>query len=142
MNKLLRASFVLIFFSFSLILFQFSCQSIADAEPVLSVDEAIKPLNQIFYFKADTIAKEQLWVANYDGSNQRVFLVLPENLNFISETVSVAPDGKTIFMTLNEVINSNTENTSVYSVNADGTGLKKIISGTDGLGEVGLAAAW
>ena len=142
MNKILKASFILIFFSFSLLLFQFSCQSVADAEPALSVDEAVKPLNQIFYFKVGSNGAEQLWVANYDGSNQRAFLVLPENLNFISETVSVAPDGKTIFMTLNEVINSNTENTSVYSVNADGTGLKKIIAGTDGSGEVGLAAVW
>lgn len=139
MNRLLKTSLVLVFFSFSMLLFQISCDNEAEANP--SVVGDVKPLKLIFYFKTGSTGREELWSANYDGTGQRSLLALPENLNFIYEIVSVSPDGEKIFMTLNEA-SGNGENTSVYSVNIDGTNLQKIIPGTDGSGEVALAAVW
>lgn len=124
MNKLFKSSLVLLLFSFSMILFQISCEEEADAVP--STTSTVKPTGLIYFFKNGANEKEELWTAKYDGSDQKLLVALPSGISFVDETgIGVSPDGAKIFFTVFVETSSN-EFAAIYSVNADGSGLTKV----------------
>src|SRR5689334_16056327 len=112
MKKIFLSSVALLTFSLSIILFQMSCKKSADAA---SPTVATAPLQQnkiVFTKNIPLVAPGtqglyygEIWVANYDGSNQqKINITLPSGL-FISYQpfVKLSPDQKTIFFRVDDI---------------------------------------
>ena len=138
MNKLFKSSLVLLLFSFSMIIFQISCEEEADAVP--STTSTVKPTGLIYFFKYGANQQVELWTAKYDGSDQKSLVTLTSGKTFFEEGgIGVSPDGTKIFFTVFETA-GNIEFAAIYSVNADGSGLTKVIGANSQ--DAVFAAVW
>lgn len=136
MKKLLLSSFVLLFFSTSLLIFQISCQKSADAQSPTGSTQQNKV---IFINYSLTPNKEQgsIWVMNYDGTGAtKLNINLPANFAF-GDIVRISPDAKTIFFSVIE--DRVTERDAIYSCSIDGSNLKKIYFNPNGASLLGAA---
>lgn len=112
MKNLFKSTLYLFVFTLAGIVFQISCSS--DSKSVNSI-----PIGKIVYEKGDGI-----WTANYDGTNSgQIPIVLPANVSFlfgsVYSSISVSPDGSTIFFTCSNTANSNLT-TELYSCGISG----------------------
>ena len=120
MKKLLLSSVVLLTFAVSLLIFNVSCKKEAKAQS----SQPIIQQGKIFFIKSVS-NEEQIWTANYDGTNQQeINLTLPTGTS-IDGISSISPDRKTIFVA---VADGSTDD--IYTCNVDGSNLKKILSNT------------
>jgi Tol biopolymer transport system component len=142
MKKILMSTIVLLAFSLSIILFQLSCKKQADAAST-TVNAQATQQNKILYLKdiyggsagANAYDSAEIWVANYDGTNQqKVNITLPTGYVIVlGQTVKVSPDGKTIFFDAFSP-GSNYPNTStpwsIFASNIDGSNVHLVVTGT------------
>ena len=120
MKKLLLSSVILLTFAVSLLIFNVSCKKEAKAQS----SQPIAQQSKIIFIKSVS-NEEQIWTANYDGTNQQeINLTLPVGSS-IDGISSISPDRKTIFV---PVWNGSVDD--LYTCNVDGSNLKKIISNT------------
>jgi hypothetical protein len=120
MKKLLLSSVIFLTFAMSLLIFEISCKKEAKAQTSPPTIQQGK----IFFIKSVS-NEEQVWTANYDGSNQQeINLALPAGSS-VDGISSISPDRKTIFVPV-----WNGSGDDIYTCNVDGTNLKKIISDT------------
>lgn len=144
MKKIIKTSFVLLFFAASISIFQLACDTEADALPALASD--VKPAQLLIYFKYnDQTENLELWSANYDGTNKKLIFTPPVNTFFSSDRkLNVSPDGTKIYLSLNfypNGVNGTVRLSGIYSINIDGSNLTKLIE--DPLeGGVLLADVW
>lgn len=131
MKKLLLSSIILFLFSASILLFQISCQKEANAK-VNNTDA-----NKIVFSKNNGSGAGEIWIANFDGSNQqRVDVSLPTNT--VAVSLSVSRDGSKIFFSTES---DDYIKEGIYTCNIDGSNLTKIINGPS-LGWVGYVCAY
>lgn len=126
MKKLSFASVILTCFSLSIILVQFSCSKNTDAQA--PNNPGLTQLNKLVYFaENNTGFGGDIWIANYDGSNQtKVNITIPSGY-VITSYARLSPDGKTLFF-VGE--NKSTEEDNIYSCNIDGSNVKEIVDGS------------
>jgi len=125
MKKLLLSSIVLLLFSFSILLFQVSCQKEANA----NTNNTTTTQNKILFVKSQTGQPREIWTANIDGTNQqKVNITIPSGKTIDDETVEITADGSKIVLVL---WNNATPSTGdIYTCNIDGSDLTKIIGNT------------
>ena len=120
MKKLLLSSIVLLLFSFSILLFQVSCQKEANANT-----NNITQLNKIVYIKEIDGSPErtELWISDIDGNNQtKIPVTFPFDYQFSS--ISLTTDGSKVIFS---VVNDTTRNGYIYSCKTDGSNLTKLV---------------
>jgi len=132
MKKLLTASLVLFIFSFSIIIFQTSCNKTVDAQSSTSSSVGLKQLNTILFYKLKGTTYNytyEIWIANFDGTNQKKLPVsIPTGMYF--DDAKLSPDGKTLFYAFHE--KQPGTNSYIYTCSIDGTNLKRILIDSSG----------
>lgn len=117
MKKLLYSSIILTLFSISLVLFQISCQ-----EEAVAKEEEIQ--NKFLYSSYES-GGVKYFIANIDGSDPvQIPITLPESLG-VDAPGQLTPDGKTLIFPVS--VNPIEDEYAIYSVNINGTNLKKIV---------------
>lgn len=88
-------------------------------------------LNKIIYTKVINSNSSEIWISNYDGTgNAKVNIVLPSGIGFSEEMVPVlSPNGQKIFFTAGTLASGSSRAVygDIYSCNADGSGVVKIV---------------
>jgi hypothetical protein len=71
---------------------------------------------------------EEIWTANYDGTNaQKVNIVAPSGMSIdLDSDPTISPDGQRIFFGMRE---TSTGSTHIYSCKSDGSNLIKVVDG-------------
>jgi hypothetical protein len=129
MKKLLLSSVILFIFSISLTIFQISCSKQTNAQ---TSPNNPQQLNKILYAQQiNATFTEEIWMANYDGTNQHIIPVaFPPNFHIDttipSKAVRLSRDGSTIFF-LGFYNNFTQNGSSIYACNIDGTKLRLVI---------------
>ena len=100
-------------------------------EQVKISTSGLQQLNKIVFSKqvyVGTVAQGEIWIANYDGTNQtKINIALPSGVRVQDgPNVKLSPDGKTLFFT---TTNTTSDEWQIYSCNVDGTNPKQITSG-------------
>jgi hypothetical protein len=128
MKSLLKSSLVLIVFSFSIIIFNISCEKTAEAQLTTPVS-GVQNVGLVFFNKYGDKDNE-FWKANFDGSNQVKIAIaaLPAGMQIDKVSLRVSPDGQKVFFNL---YNASLNQQNMYSCNIDGSGIKKIIDQVD-----------
>lgn len=139
MKSILKVSFVLLFFSLSVVVFQISCQKEVSAQNPNTVTNP--PKNKLVYEKTIQSGGGQqpveLWTCNYDGSGQqRINISLPAGL-FIDGNARISPDGQKLFF---NVVDATLN--YIYSCNIDGSGLTRILTQGSNETYIGVDAAF
>jgi len=142
MKKLLLSTIVLLAFSLSIVLFQLSCKKDAKAAST-TLSTQVAQQNKLLYLKdiyggaasGNAYDSAQLWMANYDGTDQQeVSVALPTGYVIVlGQTIKLSPDGKTIFLdAFSPGNNYPTTSTqwSIYACNLDGTNVHLVVPGT------------
>lgn len=125
MKNLLKITLYLSVFALAGILFQISCSN-SDFE---TQNANSTPIGKIVYQTGDKI-----WIANYDGTNAtQIPIVLPANVlyffNTTSSSLTVSPDGNTIFFTCVNTTNPSAPATKdLYSCSINGGNATLVIS--------------
>ena len=141
MKNLLRSTLYLTVFALAGILFQISCSNSENQNTIQTTNQ----IGKIVYETGDKI-----WTANYDGTNAtQIPIVLPSNLQFFfgttTSSLSVSPDGNTIFFTCYNSNNQTSTTTELYSSSISGGTATLVIpipSGSTGSEHVGHAVAY
>lgn len=125
MKKILLSSIILFLFSVSIVLFQISCKKEAVADVAVG-GTSPSNLGVILYTKRSVSSTTELWTANYNGTNQKKI-----NINLGTgksiETGFLSPDGKLVFVVLQEKLSNNDIVINTYSCQPDGSNLKRIL---------------
>lgn len=131
MKTLLKSSILLLFFSFSLLVFNLSCKKESTAQ---NTSTSIQNLGILVFTKVNGKVNE-FWTSKYDGTGQTKITVssLP-NGEIWKESIKISPDGKKFFF--NGITKSTDISSSIYSCNADGTGLTKLVDNIDEFSDV------
>jgi hypothetical protein len=158
MKTMFKSSILLLLFSFSLLVFNLSCEkeSIAQTttpytlpiatstklggviigtglnvttEGVLSTQ--INPGILVFAKSGDKA--NEFWTSKYDGSGQVKITIssLPSTGEIIKANIKITPDGKKFFFVANPNPTNQNSLDALYSCNADGSGLTKLIDNID-----------
>ena len=132
MKTLLKSSILLLFFSFSLLVFNLSCKKESTAQ---NTSTSIQNLGILVFAKGGDKANE-FWTSKYDGSGQIKITVssLPATGEIFKESIKISPDGKKFFF--NGITNSTNTSSSIFSCDADGTGLTKLVDNIDEFSDV------
>jgi hypothetical protein len=132
MKTLLKSSILLLFFSFSLLVFNLSCNKESTAQ---NTSTSIQNLGILVFAKGGDKANE-FWTSKYDGSGQIKITVssLPNTGEIFKESIKISPDGKKFFF--NGITNPTNTFSSIYSCNIDGTGLIKLVDNIDEFSDV------
>jgi hypothetical protein len=132
MKTLLKSSILLLIFSFSLLVFNLSCKKESTAQ---NTSTSIQNLGILVFAKAGDKANE-FWTSKYDGTGQTKITVssLPSTGEIWKESIQISPDGKKFFF--NGITKSTDISSSIYSCNADGTGLTKLVDSIDEFSDV------
>jgi hypothetical protein len=82
-------------------------------------------LGVLVFSKGDDMFNE-FWTANLDGTNQnKISISIPVGAYFDKTTIKISPDGNKFFFIVN--LNESAALDALYSCNADGSGLTKLI---------------
>lgn len=124
MKKLLYSSIVLLLFSFSIILFQVSCQKDAEANNENSTSVQNKFLYAVFTSNTSTTYNWQYWTANTDGSShQPINISLPTGQT-LGGSCKLTPDAqKIIFLAYSLINNDMNKKYYLYSVDINGSNI-------------------
>jgi Tol biopolymer transport system component len=127
MKNMLKSSLILLLFAASAVLFNISCEKEALAQT--STPTVPQPLGLLLFSKGGD-KNNEFWLAKYDGTNQTKITIasFPTGGEIDKNSFKISPDGKSIFFCL-YIIGTNQQ--SIYSCNADGSGLTKIIDNVD-----------
>lgn len=117
MKKLLLGSISLFLFAASIMMVQVSCSKTTAQSSANSVSQ----LNRIIYTKDPVLPSDQkeIWTSNYDGTNPvQVPLIYPAGLIWTNgieyKSLSVSPDGQTVFFVLSPA--NNTGSTATFDI--------------------------
>ena len=138
MKKLLLGSAVLLFFAFAIFVFDVSCKKDAAAQ----TGSGLAQLNKIVYLSKHGTGTE-IWIANYDGTSKtKVNYILPTGLiiDFVYGA-RLSPDGKKIFFAASDTGYGETAD-GIYSCNADGSNMTKIINHTNSIDSMYVGGAY
>jgi hypothetical protein len=128
MNKVIKASLVLLLFSSSIMVFSLSCkkESIAQSNTGNSITQNVG----ILIFKKEGDKANEFWTSKYDGSNQvKVSIAtFPIDGDVDGASLKLSPDGKKVFF-LMYVPSIRLQ--SIYTCNIDGSGLTKVVDKVD-----------
>lgn len=129
MKKLLMGTIVLCGFALSISLVQISCSK-SDAQ---NRPADVPQQNKIIYLRDLAAGERQIWISNYDGSGAApIPLSLPATVEFDrnvqTASLSVSPDGQTIFFTAVED-NGTTRRLNIYSCDMSGNNLTAVVIG-------------
>ena len=117
------SSAVLTALSLSIIAFEMSCSKSANAQ---TSGNGLTQLNKIVYTVNVNNSNQQIWIANYDGSNPKQ-VPIPSNL-IVNGGIKLSPDGKTIFFSPIVSNNGAPVSAGIYSCGIDGSNLTKVVS--------------
>ena len=109
---------------------------------VNSTGATVTQQNKILYIKystSSTANNDEIWSANYDGSNQqKVNIVKPAGFNIEPQDVpAISPDRQTIFFSM---YNITTNVHGLYSANINGSNVQLIVAGTASIAPGGSVA--
>jgi hypothetical protein len=160
MKNIFKGSIVLMIFSFSIIIFNISCEkeSIAQTNTPYVLPKATssslggvsvgsglsvttdgtistQSLGILVFSKSGDNANE-FWTSKHDGSSQTKITIpsFPSTAELIKETIKISPDGKKFFFTMNPNPLSSLD--AIYSCNIDGSSLTKLIDNIDAFSDV------
>lgn len=124
MKNVLNTTLYLFVFAAAGILFQISCSN-EDSKNNTVVNAV--PLGKIIYVKTLSVTNQQLWIANYDGSNPTQIMVnFPPNVRFNQVTNGIqpriSPDGQTIFF-----VGVNSTGAAIYSCDSNGNNVQAVV---------------
>lgn len=127
MRRLVLGSFSLMFFAFSVLFFQVSCEKETIASDQDRIENAQQ--NRIAYiFYPSNSKPHEIWTASYDGTNnKKLDINLPEGSSISSRNLSVSPDGRNIFFTVDDLNNKR----HIYKCSIDGTNVTLVIDESD-----------
>ena len=162
MKTIFKSSLLLLLFSFSVLVFNLSCEkeSIAQnttpytlpiatstklggiivgtglnvtTDGVLSTQQN---LGLLVFAKGGDKANE-FWTSKYDGTNQVKIIIssIPSTGEMIKETIKLSPDGKKFFFQMNPNVTTSLPD-ALYSCNIDGSGLTKLIDDIDEFSDI------
>ncbi len=119
MKKLFLSSLVLLFFSFSILIFQISCRKDAVAQ------NATTAINKMVYSVYDpTLGQVKIFTSNLDGSNAvQVPVGLP---GWTYGQVKFSPDGTKLFFLGDSSAINGTRVVEIFSANLDGSNFQRI----------------
>lgn len=144
MKKLLYSSVVMLLFSFSIILFQVSCQKEATADTNgISATQINKVIFSIIpqIYNGMKLWTPEIWLCNYDGTGAtKVNIVLPNGIGMfgMEPQFKLSPDGQKIFFLAGPLQSiyypdlMTGQNKDLYVCNVDGTNIKLIAQGGNG----------
>jgi hypothetical protein len=127
MKTIIKSSILLLLFSFSLLVFNLSCKKESTAQNTSTNTQNLG----ILVFSKDGDKKNEFWTSKYDGSGQTKITIslssFPSTTEFSKDIIRVSPDGKKFFFiaNINPTVTSNSD--AIYSCNADGTGVTKVV---------------
>ena len=132
MKTLLKSSILLLFFSFSLLVFNLSCKKESTAQ---NTSTSIQNLGILVFTKVNGKTNE-FWTSKYDGTGQTKITVssFPTTGEIWEESIKIAPDGKKFFFY--GITKSTDISSSIFSCNADGTGVTKLVDNIDEFSDV------
>ncbi|WP_293298815.1 hypothetical protein [Pedobacter sp. UBA4863] len=136
MKKLLLSSIALFLFSAAIVMFQMSCKKEAKADTVPTTEfDGLKQLGKILYRISGT---DDFYLANYDGSGkQKLNIGLPTGFSKTKhdsiDEVHLSPDGKKMFV---KFYIGSANGWVLYSYDADGSNMKKVLEGLDNFFDV------
>lgn len=134
MKNIFKGSVVLMIFSLAVVLFNISCgkESVAQTTTTTSSPQNLG----ILVFSKSGDKAYEFWTSKYDGTNQTKIMIssIPATAEIIKNTIKLTPDGKKFFFQMNP--NPSTSSDAIYSCNADGSGLAKLVDDVDGLSDV------
>jgi hypothetical protein len=125
MKKILLSSIILFLFSVSIVLFQISCKKEAVADVAVSSAGGSNLGVILFGKRVQNNTKDELWTANYDGTNQKK-LEIPIPAARRLDNAYLSPDGKLVVLDTYEIPNENISHT--YTCSIDGSNFKEILS--------------
>jgi len=132
MKKILLSTLVLTAFSFSIILFQFSCkkQVYADTQTTSIQQSKIIYLKNIYGSGNIDFDHAEIWSANYDGTNQvKINITLPANYVIAIQQPQLSPDRKTMFFDAFQTDGTQpTSSWSIYACNIDGSNVHQVVA--------------
>jgi len=123
MQRLIKTSLILLFFSASITIFNISCNEEVEAQ----ITTPTKPQNLgIIIFRNDNDPNNEFWKSNYDGTNTTKVTIqsLPADGDIDWGGVKVSPDGEKLFLPIYFPTGY-----EIYSCNGDGTGTVKVSNG-------------
>jgi hypothetical protein len=127
MKTLLKSSILLLLFSFSLLVFNLSCKKESTAQ---NTSTSIQNLG-ILVFSKDGDKKNEFWTSKYDGTGQTKITIslstFPATAEFSKDIIRISPDGKKFFFIANPNPTVTSNSDAIYSCNADGTGVTKLV---------------
>lgn len=130
MKKIFKASFVLLFFSMSIFIFNMSCKKESTAQTNTT---NVTPQNLgILIFSKNGDKTNEFWTSKYDGTSQLKVTIssFPADGDIDGSSWRISPDGKKVFFLL---YTPSSQVQSLYSCNIDGSGLTKLIENVDEL---------
>jgi len=132
MKHFVKSTIVLTLFAFSVLLFNLSCEK--DVTAQTSNPVTTSPLGLILFTKSGDKPNE-VWFCKYDGTNATKVTIagFPSGADLDKSTMKISPDGKKIFFCM-YIISTNLQ--SIYSCNADGSGLTKVVENVDEIAQV------
>jgi len=103
----------------------------------------LKQLNKIVFLKQVYVGPDafgELWMANYDGTNQtKINVTLPSGINIQEDTdVKLSPDGTKLFFTTRDAAN---DIWHIYSCQVDGSNPQQIVTGI-GTNKISIGGAY
>jgi hypothetical protein len=132
MKRIFQSSLVLLTFSFSIVVFNLSCEKDVNAQNTTTASPQVVGL---ILFSKNGDKSNEIWFAKYDGSNATKISIasFPAGGDMDRSTMKISPDGKKIFFCM-YIPSTNMQ--SIYTCNSDGTGLTKIIEDADEIAQV------
>lgn len=122
MKSILKASWILLFFSASILLFQLSCQ-----KELIAQDPAPTVQNKVVYTKtlksSSTPSPVEIWTCNIDGTGQQKVNVSIPSGQYIEGNVRVSADGKRFIFNLYDG-----SKMTIYTCLTDGSSLTQIVA--------------
>lgn len=116
MKKLLYSSIVLLLFSFSIFLFQVSCQKEADAKN----ENNTSVQNKFIY--AVSNPNFQYWIANIDGTNNQPITISLPTGQMLTNSCRLTPDAqKIIFCAYSQISGNMNSEYYIYSASINGS---------------------
>ena len=136
MKTLLRSSILLLFFSFSLLVFNLSCKKESTAQ---NTSTSTQNLGILVFSKLGDKTNE-FWTSKYDGTSQTKITIslssFPSTTEILNTSVKISPDGTKFFFILNTNPNNPNNYDALYSCNANGTGVTKLVDNINELTDV------
>lgn len=133
MKKLLLGTIVLLLFAVSLLLVQISCSK-TGAQVNATKTVGNNQLNKIIFTKDNDNGGCEIWLCDYDGSNQQqIPVTLPEHFyidnNSNANAVRLSPDGQTVFFVGNYTNITPGTQSSIYACTIDGKNMRLVVQG-------------